>query len=105
MSRQIRSEPAQAGKGGVLLNVKVQPRAQKPGVQGLRNNALLVRLKAAPEKGRANSELIAALSDFFDAARADFEITSGTTSRDKRVLISNTTLERVNSRLDGLPEL
>lgn len=105
MARPPGSDPAQAADRGVLLTVKAQPRAQTPGVRGIRNGALVVRLKAAPDKGRANSELIDALARFLDLPRAGIEIVSGPASRDKRVLIRNVTLERVNSRLDGLPGL
>lgn len=98
-------DPAQAGRHGVLLTIRVQPRAQRPGVQGIRNGALVVRLKSAPEKGRANTELIAVLADFLGAAKSDMEITSGAASRGKRVLIRNMALPDVRSRLDGLPEM
>lgn len=105
MARQPDNEPARATDRGVLLRVKAQPRAQSPGVRGVRNGALVVRLKAAPDRGRANDELIDALASFLDAPRAGIEIVSGHAARDKRALIRNITLERVNSRLRGLPVL
>ena len=95
---------AHAGKGGVFLAIRVQPRAQKPGVQGVRNGALVVRLKSAPEKGRANEELVAVLAGFLDTARGDLEISSGAGSRNKRGLVRNRTLTQVTGKLAGLPD-
>lgn len=99
------TEPAEAGKGGVLMRISVQPRAQQPGVRGIRNGVLVVRLKAAPEKGKANKELIATLAKFLGVAKADMDIVSGTASRQKRVLVKNLPLSHVTGKLVGLPTL
>jgi uncharacterized protein YggU (UPF0235/DUF167 family) len=47
-----------------------------------------VYVSAAPEKGRANSEVIKALSRHLGVNRASLEITRGETSREKLVRIS-----------------
>ena len=43
---------------GVVITVRVIPRAARSGVAGTRDGALLVRLNAPPVDGAANAELI-----------------------------------------------
>jgi uncharacterized protein len=97
-------EPAAtAAKQGVLLRVSVQPRADRPGIQGLRHGDLRVRLASPPEKGRANQELIAHLSAFFHVRKSDIHIVSGAASRKKKALLTGIALADVQQRLDALP--
>jgi len=46
-----------------LLTVKVQTRSKTPGVEELGANVFRVRVTAAPEKGRANREVIERLAE------------------------------------------
>ena len=97
-------EPAATAAGqGVLLHVSVQPRAARPGIQGLRHGALHVRLTSPPEKGRANQELIAQLSAFFNVRKSGIQIVSGAASRKKKALLTGIALADVRQRLDALP--
>jgi len=41
-------------KEGIVLDVYVIPRAPYDSVEGLRDGRILLRVKAAPEKGKAN---------------------------------------------------
>jgi uncharacterized protein (TIGR00251 family) len=72
---------------GVVLAVRVVPRAGRAGVAGVRDDALLVRLGAAPVDGAANAELIETLAAAFDVARRQVTIVSGDRARRKRVRI------------------
>ena len=69
------------------LAVRVVPRASKAGVAGTRDDAILVRIGAAPVDGAANAELIETLARALDLPRRALTITSGTTSRNKRVRV------------------
>ena len=69
------------------LAVRVVPRASKAGVSGTRDHAILVRIAAAPVDGAANAELIEILARALDLPRRALTITSGTTSRNKRVRV------------------
>jgi uncharacterized protein (TIGR00251 family) len=69
------------------LAVRVVPRASKAGVAGTRDHAILVRIAAAPVDGAANAELIETLARALDLPRRSITITSGTTSRNKRVRV------------------
>jgi uncharacterized protein len=95
--------PATATRQGVLLRVSAQPRADRPGIQGLRHGALRVRLSAPPEKGRANQELISQLSAFFHVRKSDIHIVSGAASRKKKALLTGIALADIQQRLDTLP--
>jgi len=84
---------------GVTLRVRVVPRAGRTGVSGTREDALLVRVAAAPVDGAANDALIALLSELFDRPKRDVTLVSGHTSRDKRIAIAGLTETEVSARL------
>jgi uncharacterized protein (TIGR00251 family) len=56
-------------------------------VDGLRGDAVLIRLAAPPVEGAANEALIAFLSEALGVPRRSIAIVSGEKSRDKRVRI------------------
>lgn len=72
---------------GILLTVRVIPRAAKPGVAGLRGDALLVRLQAPPVEGAANEELMAVIAKQLGVPRSAVTIVSGEKGRQKRVRV------------------
>ncbi len=72
---------------GLVFAVRVQPRASRNEVAGLQGDALKVRLTAPPVEGEANRALVAFLAEVCGVRRADVELLSGETSRDKRVRI------------------
>jgi len=84
---------------GVLLSVRVVPRAARAGLAGIREDALLVRLNAAPVEGAANAELIDVLADVLGVPRRALSITVGERSRRKTVLIRGLSADEVASRI------
>jgi len=72
---------------GVVLAVRVIPRAGRSGLAGTRDDAVLVRLGAPPVDGAANTELVAVLAEAFGVPRRDVAILSGERSRHKRVRV------------------
>jgi len=84
---------------GVLIAVRVVPRAARAGLAGIRDNALLVRLNAAPVEGAANAELIEVLADTLGVARRAVSISSGERSRRKTVLIRGLSADEVACRI------
>jgi uncharacterized protein (TIGR00251 family) len=85
---------------GVLLDIKVIPRAGRTALAGTRDGAVLIRLAAAPVEGAANSALIAFLADILDIPKRNIAIVAGETSRQKRVKITGVTASAVQERLD-----
>jgi uncharacterized protein len=70
-----------ATDGGVIVSVQVRPRSQ-PGLE-LTDAGLVIRVKAAPEKGRATHEARRALAEALDVAPTAVSLRSGPTSRRK----------------------
>jgi uncharacterized protein (TIGR00251 family) len=73
---------------GLLLQVRVVPRAGRSAIAGVRDGALLVRLAAAPVDGAANAELIDVIAAAFAVPRRAVTLVSGERSRLKRVRIA-----------------
>jgi uncharacterized protein (TIGR00251 family) len=78
----------------VFLDVRVIPRASRPGLAGTRDGALLVRLSAAPVEGAANAELIQVLAKALDVPKRQVSIVAGERGRLKRVKVEGLTAER-----------
>lgn len=70
---------------GVIVSVRVVPRSPRSGIDGVRAEALLVRLQAAPVDGAANDALVTVLADALGVPRRFVTIVSGARSRDKQV--------------------
>jgi uncharacterized protein (TIGR00251 family) len=82
-------------ENGVRFAVRVQPRASKPGVDGLHGDALKVRLDAAPVDGAANEALVALLAELLLVPRRAVRIVSGLRSRAKVVEVDGIGAEQV----------
>jgi uncharacterized protein (TIGR00251 family) len=91
----------EAVANGVVITVRVIPRAGKSAVAGTRGDALLVRLRAAPIEGAANEELIEVIATRLGVPNRAVEIISGGRSRSKRVQVSGVDVESA-SRMLGL---
>ena len=81
----------------VRFAVRVQPRAARSTVEGVRDGALRVRLAAPPVDGAANEELVRLLARRLGVARRDVSIVGGATSRSKLVDVRGVSVEAVRS--------
>jgi uncharacterized protein len=76
---------------GLEVRVKAQPRARRPGLQGLTPAADGPRLKLAvteaPEDGRANRAICALLAAVLHVPPSRIAVVQGATSREKTCLI------------------
>ena len=84
-----------------LLDLKVYPGAAANKIMGWNAGILKVRIKAPPEKGKANKELIRFLAKLLDIAPANIDLISGESSRNKRVRIREMTGSAVRQVLTG----
>ena len=84
---------------GVLLQLRVLPRASKSSIEGEQDGVLRVRLTAPPVEGAANKALIDLLSGVLGLPKRDVMIVRGERSREKTVLIRTKTLDTIISRL------
>lgn len=84
---------------GVLLRIRVQPRASRNEIVGLHGDTVRVRLSAPPVDGQANDELIRFLSQQLHVPRSAVRLVSGASSRSKTIMISGAQLGDVTARL------
>jgi uncharacterized protein (TIGR00251 family) len=91
-SGMVKSTP-----NGVMINIRVIPRAGRSAIAGTRANALLVRLRAPPIEGAANDELIEVLARTFAVPKRSVIIVAGERSRAKQVAVAGITAEDVHS--------
>ncbi|MBZ0257729.1 DUF167 domain-containing protein [bacterium] len=85
--------------GGVVLNVRVSPRASKSCVQGVLGGEVKVALQSPPVDGKANQELIQLLSKLLNISKNSIEIIRGETSRNKSVLLRGLNAAQCKSAL------
>ena len=74
-----------------MIAVRVQPRASRDGVAGERGGAIVVRLTAPAEGGKANRALIRLIADRARVPRGAVEIVRGRRSREKLVRVEGLT--------------
>ncbi len=84
------SDALRASKNGIILSLKVTPNAKKPifpaGYDSWRK-AVEIRVKALPEKGEANAEVVELVAQFFGVPESAVSIIAGAKSRGKSVEI------------------
>jgi len=86
-------------KNGHLISVRLTPGASRDEISGLEEygdaTVLKVKVRAIPEKGKANAALCLVLAKFFKLPKSNFEVISGVKSRTKTVLIRNLGEDRI----------
>jgi len=88
------------GKGsGILLTVRVQPRASRNALVVEPDGRIRVALTAPPVEGAANEALRAFLADAFGVPRASISVVRGDKSRDKVVSVAGITDQRLKAIL------
>jgi uncharacterized protein len=98
-------EAVRSSAAGVLLELDVSPGARRTEVPSGYNEwrkRIEVKLKAPPEKGKANEELMEALSKLLQVPSANVEISAGSTNSKKSILIRGVSREEVLNTLRGL---
>jgi uncharacterized protein (TIGR00251 family) len=84
------------------IDVRIVPRARTDEIVGLRDGALLVRVKAAPVEGRANAALCRLLAKRARVGVRDVSVVRGLSSRAKVVCIDGMSAEDAMRAL-GVP--
>ncbi|MBL7053883.1 DUF167 domain-containing protein [Patescibacteria group bacterium] len=69
------------------LKIKIIPNSSKTLITEEKGDYLKIKIKAIPEKGKANIELINFLAKYFKIAKSNIKIIKGTTSRNKIIEI------------------
>ncbi|MFD2366838.1 DUF167 domain-containing protein [Pseudoduganella sp. GCM10020061] len=73
--------------GGVRLAVQIQPNAKKTEVVGVLDDALKIKLQAAPIEGKANEALVRWVASMLSVPRSAVEITHGLTNKRKLIVV------------------
>ena len=85
------SDAIRTSKSGIVLSLKVTPNAKQPqfpaGYDSWRK-AVEIRVKALPEKGEANAEVVELVAQFFGAPESAVSIIAGAKAREKLVEIA-----------------
>jgi uncharacterized protein YggU (UPF0235/DUF167 family) len=89
----VTSLPFRPDDGGGLLFIRVTPKSARPAIGGIFAGAdgklsLQVKVRAQPEKGKANEAAIELLADALDLPKRAFAITAGETDRLKTIRIT-----------------
>lgn len=79
----------------MLVDVWVTPRASRPGVAGVADGRLRVRVASPALEDRANRELVTTLADLVNVPRRRVALESGSTARRKTVRIYEADADRV----------
>ena len=87
------TSPLRAGKGGLLLAVRVTPKSSRDEVTGLHTASdgavsLAVKVTAPPDKGKANKAVIETLAQAAGVPKSALSIASGETDRNKTILVT-----------------
>ena len=86
---------------GTTLRVRVQPRASKDELAGVRQGALVVRLKASPVDGAANAALARFLGRALGVPPSAVRIVRGASGRDKLVAVTGIDAATARAALPG----
>ena len=81
------------------LRLKVVPGARRSQVVGRLGESWKLRVHAAPERGRANDEVVALLAEILGLSQSQVRVVAGRTTRDKVVELSQITLDEAEQRL------
>lgn len=87
------SGPFRLGSGGVTLYLRVTPNAGRDLIEGVEQrddgtSVLRVRVKAVPDKGKANAAAVALLSKALGVPKSSISVVAGETARLKTVAIA-----------------
>jgi uncharacterized protein (TIGR00251 family) len=86
-------------RGRVRFRVRVQPRASRSVIDGVRDGALRVRLTSPPVDGAANAALVELLAETLDVAKRSVHIVAGASSRTKVVDVDGLEAQRAREMI------
>jgi hypothetical protein len=87
---------------GVVIRVRVKPRASRDQIEGPTPDGLLaVRLSAPPVENQANTALIELLARTLRRPKSAFTLIAGDKSRQKSILVTGLAAAEVEQKLRG----
>lgn len=95
-------KPIEVDQEGLWLAVKLQPKASKPGLGGVSEGRIQLKVSSPPVEGAANRAAVQLLSKAFKCPKSRVHLKQGEKSRLKRFLLETwdpTALEEFERRL------
>ena len=92
--------PLRDTKKGVVIKVRVQPKAKRDEILGVEGGSVRLRVKAPPEKGKANQACINLLAKVLSLNKREIKLISGLKAREKMFFIQNMKLDDLKERLE-----
>lgn len=86
-------------KDGVMLSVKIQPRASANEIAEPLGNEIRIKVTAPPVDSAANEALVRLLAETLDCPRNRIELTRGNTSRHKVLKLHGFSAETALAKL------
>jgi uncharacterized protein len=84
---------------GTVIRIRAQTRARRTAILGQREGALRIAVTAAPEKGKANQQIITLLGKTFSLTKSSVELIAGRTSRHKQFLLHGLSIESAERKI------
>jgi hypothetical protein len=81
------------------VTIRVSPGAKRDEIVGWQGSTLRIRVRAAPEKGKANDSVCALIAAATGTPKKSVLVERGHTSRDKLLLVDGLTEAELMSRL------
>ena len=94
-----RLTPISTAPDGVVLRLRVQPRASRDEVTGVAGDAIRVRLTAPPVDGEANEALVRFLAARLEVPRSAVTLLSGRSGRTKLIAVTGVSADQAAQRL------
>lgn len=93
--------PWRLSRQGISIAVRLTPNAPRDEVAGIVERSdgprLAVKVRAVPDKGKANQALLAVLANWLELPKSQLKVTAGSKSREKLVAV-----EGVPEELGGI---
>ena len=80
----------------MIVKVKITPKSKINKIINFDNDILKIKIKAIPEKGRANEELIYFLSEILNLSKSNIKILTGPTAKIKLIQIDGISQDDFN---------
>jgi uncharacterized protein YggU (UPF0235/DUF167 family) len=90
------------GTGSVTLKVMARPGASRVGLLRVDSRGMVIGVAAAPERGKANAELIETVARMAGVARSTVELAAGTAARRKSLRITCADPAAIAARLAAM---
>jgi len=99
------AKPYQRAENGVVLFVRLTPKSSRDQIESVsrldQRHCIIARVRAVPEKGKANHALCALVADWLSARPSGVSVRAGGKSRVKQVWIEGDA-DALTARLDAL---